>query len=84
MSTEHARISNHAKNRFIERVDPGEPYPETRIKSELGNAETVDLDGSDGVAVLTPSGILFILDEDRREVITCYEPTDEQLTEAVQ
>jgi len=79
---EDVRVTQHAEQRFLERVSDHEPYPRTRIRREFQEAEEVVLDDSrirDPTRLHPESGVAYVYDPYDRTVITCFIPTEGQL-----
>lgn len=73
------RVSKHAREKFLARVDGSEPFPKSRIEQEFREAERVELvDGgiSDGTKLHPESGVVYVFDETDRTVITCFIPEE--------
>lgn len=78
-------VTRHAERRFIERVDPTEARPRTRIEREFLEADNVELDDdqiTDPARFHPGSGAAYIYDPDDWTVITCFVPTERQLPAA--
>lgn len=82
--SEHVRVTQHAQQRFLERVSGSEPFPRSRIKREFREAHRVELndpDITDSTRVHPDSGVVYVFDPDDCIVITCFQPTKEQADE---
>lgn len=81
---EHVRVTQHAQQRFLERVSGSEPFPRSRIEREFREAHQVELDDpdiTDPTRLHPDSGVVYVFDPDDRTVITCFQPTEEQVDE---
>jgi hypothetical protein len=80
----YLNITQHAEQRFLERVDASEGFPRSRIEQEFHEAHRVELDDSeitDPTRIHPNSGVVYVFDPDDAPIITCFEPTECQLTE---
>lgn len=79
---EHVRVTNHAQQRFLERVSGNEPFPRSRIEREFREAYRVELDDpdiTDPTRLHPESDVVYVFDPDDGTVTTCFRPTEEQL-----
>lgn len=78
-------VTRHAEQRFLERVDPGEAYPRSRIRDEFAESEPVDLgpDFEDETFRHPESGVVYVFDRADTEIISCLLPDGWQLTDAL-
>jgi len=79
---EHVRVTQHAQQRFLERVSANESFPRSRIEREFREAQRVTLndpDITDPTRLHPVSGVVYVFDPDDNTVITCFIPTEEQL-----
>lgn len=81
---EHVRVTQHAQQRFLERVTGSEPFPRSRIEREFREAHRVELDDpdiTDPTRIHPESGVVYVFDPDDGTVLTCFIPTQAQLDE---
>lgn len=81
-ATSRVRVSSHAEQRFLQRVDPTEPYPRTRIEREFReghHAEINDNDISESARLHPNSNVLYVFDDSDGTVVTCFPIADDQL-----
>jgi len=72
-------VTDHAIWRYLERVDPTEPFPASRIQERFANADTISIAGYDLSARLSDSGeVVFLFDASDHEVITLFKPSSTQ------
>jgi len=77
-----ARVTTHAEERYLQRVDETEAFPASRVMTEF--LESVDIEIEDD-SITDPtrrhpeSGVVYVYDPDDWTVITCFEPKSEQL-----
>jgi hypothetical protein len=79
---EHVCVTQHAQQRFLERVSGSEPFPRSRIEREFQEAHRVKLDDpdiTDPTRIHPESGVVYVFDPDDGTVMTCFIPTEEQL-----
>jgi len=80
---EDVQVTHHAEQRFLERVSGREPFPRGRIRQEFREADEVVLDDpriTDPTRIHPESGVAYVYDPYDRTVITCFIPTEKQLT----
>ena len=81
---EHVRVTQHAQQRFLERVSGNEPFPRSRIERGFREAHRVELDDpdiTDPTRLHPESGVVYVFDPDDGTVMTCFRPTEGQLSE---
>ncbi|MFC7059813.1 hypothetical protein [Halovenus salina] len=67
-------VSDHAAQRYLERVDGSEPFPRSAIRSAFAKGEHTVLDDNRFAdPAMIHDGIAFIFDDREREVITVVE-----------
>lgn len=79
---EHVRVTQHAQQRFLERVSGSEPLPRSRIEREFQEAHRVELDDpdiTDPTRLHPESGVVYVFDPGDGTVVTCFRLTEEQL-----
>lgn len=79
---ERVHITQHAQQRFLERVTGNEPFPRSRIKREFREAHRVELndpDITDPTRIHPESGVVYVFDSEDGTVLTCFRPNAEQL-----
>ncbi|WP_256394208.1 hypothetical protein [Natronoarchaeum rubrum] len=79
---ETVHVTRHAQERYLQRVEPGEPFPQSRIEREFREAKNVRLPQADldKPARLHPgSGAVYVYDRDDLAIVTCFIPTSAQL-----
>jgi len=70
-------VSIHAALRFLERIDPREPFPDERVREMFARATPVDRPGVDGVAYRDDeTETLLVVDDDAASVITLWQDGD--------
>lgn len=78
----HVTVTWHAQKRFLERINGNEPFPRSRIEREFRESHRVELndpDITDPTRIHPQSGTVYVFDPDDRTILTCFEPTAEQL-----
>jgi len=72
-------VTDHAKWRYLERINPTEPFPADRIRERFEVAESISIAGYDLSARLSDSGdVVFLFDANAHEVITLFEASATQ------
>ena len=72
-------VTDHAKCRYLERINPTEPFPADRIRERFEIAESISIAGYDLSARLSDSGdVVFLFNAGDHEVITLWEATATQ------
>lgn len=81
-SSAPVRVTSHAEQKFLERVDACDPFSRSRIKREFEEAEEVELRDDriiDPTRLHPESGVAYVYDPDDNTVLTCFRPTEEQI-----
>lgn len=79
---ERVHVTQHAQQRFLERVSGSEPFPRSHIEREFREAQAIELDDphiTDPTRIHPESGVVYVFDPDDYTVITCFRPTEEQV-----
>jgi len=72
-------VTDHAKWRYLERINPTEPFPADRIRERFEIAESISIAGYDLSARLGESGdVVFLFDAGDHEIITLFEASTTQ------
>ena len=74
------QVSDHAKLRFLERIDAEEPFPEARIRSILTAGEHRRLPDFDR-PVIVDSGVGVVVDPVDKIAVTVFQPSATQLAD---
>ncbi|MCG1004876.1 MULTISPECIES: hypothetical protein [Halobacterium] len=86
-SATNVQVSSHAEQRFLERVNPTEPYPRTRIEREFREAQRAEIDDhdiSESARLHPDSRVVYVYDEGNGTVVTCFPVGDDQLGERIE
>lgn len=60
------QVSSHAVERYLERVEPSEPYPRQAIRDELEGGERVTVNHIHGETIRSPvANVWYVLHGDR-------------------
>jgi hypothetical protein len=78
-SNRRLSVTDHAIWRYLERINPTEPFPADRIRERFEIAESISIAGYDLSARLDDSGdVVFLFDANAHEVITLFEASPTQ------
>ncbi len=72
-------VTDHAKWRYLKRINTTEPFPADRIRERFQIADEISIAGYDLSARLSDTGdVVFLFDANAHEVITLFEASAAQ------